>query len=408
MLAEELAELDVDDPHVVDALAKLKRECVEAKEALSSDVDTTIDVRLPGVSTSLRMTRSELEGLIASPLRDTLDATRRALRSAGLEAGDVAGVVLVGGSSRIPLVSHLLQSELGVRTAMDTHPKHDVALGAVRYQLPDSGKSAPPAAPTVIAWPTRARPVDEQAPATETPPPPEQPAGGPPAWAPPEEAREKPRRQVQAWGLYVALAALLAVLGLVAAFVVADPPSGPELSWTAGTKAGDIDPDADSRRTTLDASVLGIPLPGEVVLKKNGDFDVTQNLALFAAGPTDLFEGAESSGTLVRDPDDPWWRPVATIPGGFMVLAFLFAAAYAESQLRQLRRGRGGLRPGELAGLTGVGLVLGLCFSLLAWSMGRCLEWPTVIATIVCFGGSLGLLAFGISSRRRARVETTG
>ena len=67
-------------------------------------------------------------------------------------------MVLVGGSSRIPLVSHLLQSEFGVRTALDTHPKHDIALGAVQYHPTSTAGGAPAAADTVAQWPTRGRP----------------------------------------------------------------------------------------------------------------------------------------------------------------------------------------------------------------------------------------------------------
>ena len=167
MLADRMGDLDPDDPEVTNALARLRRECVEAKEALSSDVEATIPVALPGITTSLRMTRTELEGLITSPLRDTLDATQRALRSANLTASELATVVLVGGSSRIPLVSHLLQSEFGVRTAMDTHPKHDIALGAVQYHPAASGEAAPAAAPTVAQWPSRGK-----KPAEPSPPPP--------------------------------------------------------------------------------------------------------------------------------------------------------------------------------------------------------------------------------------------
>ena len=65
MLADRMTDLDLDDPVVTARLARLRRECVEAKEALSSDVEATIAVTLPGVTTSVRMTRAELEGLIA-------------------------------------------------------------------------------------------------------------------------------------------------------------------------------------------------------------------------------------------------------------------------------------------------------------------------------------------------------
>ena len=127
--------LDPEDPQVAVGLARLRRDCVDAKEALSDAVETVIPVALPGLSTSVRLTRADVEALIASPLRATLDATARAMRSAGLDGSDLSVVVLVGGSSRIPLVGHLLQAEYGVPTAMDTHPKHDIALGAARHDL---------------------------------------------------------------------------------------------------------------------------------------------------------------------------------------------------------------------------------------------------------------------------------
>ena len=84
-------------------------------------------------------------------------------------AAELAAVVLVGGSSRIPLVSHLLQSEFGVRTAMDTHPKHDIALGAVQYHPAASGEAAPAAAPTVAQWPTRGKKPGAEPTATSGP-----------------------------------------------------------------------------------------------------------------------------------------------------------------------------------------------------------------------------------------------
>ena len=63
-LGEQVARLDLDDPQVTTALARLRRDCVEAKEALSNDVDTAIPVTLPGLNTTVRLTRAELESLI--------------------------------------------------------------------------------------------------------------------------------------------------------------------------------------------------------------------------------------------------------------------------------------------------------------------------------------------------------
>ena len=125
-----LDELDVDDPDVTAAVQRLRQECTQAKEALSADTDVTIPVLLPGLTTEVRLTRGELEDLIRPALLDSVAAMRRALRSAGVDVADLHSVLLVGGSSRIPLVSQLVATELGRPVAVDADPKHAVALGA--------------------------------------------------------------------------------------------------------------------------------------------------------------------------------------------------------------------------------------------------------------------------------------
>ncbi|HEY8544936.1 MAG TPA: Hsp70 family protein [Acidimicrobiales bacterium] len=129
-VGDAIERLDPDDPAAVAALARLRRDCVEAKEALATDVDVVIPVLLPTIQTDVRLTRSEFEDMIRPTLVDSIGALRRALRSAKVEPADVARVLLVGGSSRIPLVAQLVGSELGRPVAVDAHPKHGVALGA--------------------------------------------------------------------------------------------------------------------------------------------------------------------------------------------------------------------------------------------------------------------------------------
>ena len=126
-----LEALDEDDPKALAAVARLRRECVDAKEALSSDSSAAIPVLLPpDVQVDVRLTRAEFEQMIRLPLRDSIEALRRALRSAKVEVAEITKVLLVGGSSRIPLVAQLVASELGRPVAVDAHPKYSVALGA--------------------------------------------------------------------------------------------------------------------------------------------------------------------------------------------------------------------------------------------------------------------------------------
>jgi len=129
-LGGKLEELDEDDPAAVAAVARLREECVQAKEALSADTDTSIPVLLPNIVTEVRLTRSELEAMVRPVLYGSVEALTRALRSAGCSPEVLHSVLLVGGSSRMPIVSQLVSSEFGRPVAVDTHPKHAVALGA--------------------------------------------------------------------------------------------------------------------------------------------------------------------------------------------------------------------------------------------------------------------------------------
>ncbi len=142
--------LDVEDPAVVQGVARLRQECVAAKEALSSDTDVSIPVFLPTIQTEVRLTRPEFESMIRPALGETIDALRRALRGAAVEADDLSAVLLVGGSSRIPLVSQLVTAELGRPTALDVHPKHTVAVGAAiaAFNASDSAGSVTSITPT--------------------------------------------------------------------------------------------------------------------------------------------------------------------------------------------------------------------------------------------------------------------
>ncbi|GAY10461.1 Hsp70 family protein [Pseudonocardia sp. N23] len=125
-----LAELDMSDPQTAIALARLRQDCVLAKEALSIDSETTIPVFLPGRHFDIRLTRGEFEDMIRAPIESTIGTLSRTLRSAQVEPTNLSAVLLVGGSSRIPLVSRMISEELGRPTVVDAHPKYAVALGA--------------------------------------------------------------------------------------------------------------------------------------------------------------------------------------------------------------------------------------------------------------------------------------
>jgi actin-like ATPase involved in cell morphogenesis len=152
-LGGKLEELDEDDPAAIAAVARLRDECVQAKEVLSADTDASIPVLLPNTSTEIRLTRAELETMVRPTLHSTIEALRRALRSAGVSPEQLHSVLLVGGSSRMPLVAQLVGAELGRPVAVDAHPKHAVALGAAWLASGAGTPSAPAAAGTAATGP---------------------------------------------------------------------------------------------------------------------------------------------------------------------------------------------------------------------------------------------------------------
>lgn len=143
--------LDASDQAVRTALARLRDECRRAKEALSTDTDTSIPVSLPGLQTEVRLTRDELEAMIRPRIRETVEALQRAVASAGLTMDQVSRVLLVGGTSRIPLIGELLREATGRPIALDAHPKFAIASGAAASassRLASQAAAAAPASPT--------------------------------------------------------------------------------------------------------------------------------------------------------------------------------------------------------------------------------------------------------------------
>ena len=164
------AELDADDPTALQALARVRQECVAAKEALSADTDVAIPVVLPNLQTEVRLTRAEFEAMIRPLLQQTVEALRRAVRSADVDIADLAAVLLVGGSSQIPLAAELVAADLGRPIAVDQHPKHTVSLGAAIAGGRRFGAAVPSgSSPTAAASSSSDAAVSSASPAVASP-----------------------------------------------------------------------------------------------------------------------------------------------------------------------------------------------------------------------------------------------
>jgi molecular chaperone DnaK (HSP70) len=116
------------DPYMLQAV----RAAAEGlKITLSSATTATLRLELDGhAPLDIKIDRAEFEGLLAPYLQRTLACCRRALSDASLTAAQIDDVVLVGGSTRIPMVRHLLHAELGRAPHTGVDPDLAVALGA--------------------------------------------------------------------------------------------------------------------------------------------------------------------------------------------------------------------------------------------------------------------------------------
>lgn len=150
------------DPTTASALAQVLASVVEAKEALSTDVEAIVPVVLPGLAQQVMVPRGQFEDLVRERVLGTVGVFGQVLHRAGVEPSALRTVLLVGGSSRMPIVQHLLRTELGIRVAVDAHPKYAVSLGAAIAAAP---RVAPVPAVTPRSGPPSWQPTAGPAPA---------------------------------------------------------------------------------------------------------------------------------------------------------------------------------------------------------------------------------------------------
>jgi len=119
-----------DDPA---ATARLYNAALEAKHALTARTHATLQVDYSGFSSEIRLTREQFEELTADLLERTRYTTRQLLVAAGLQWPDVARVLLVGGATRMPMVSRMLVEMSGIQPDHTVNPDEAVARGAALY-----------------------------------------------------------------------------------------------------------------------------------------------------------------------------------------------------------------------------------------------------------------------------------
>ena len=113
---------------------ELVRHAIEAakrtKHALTLDDSVEATIEHGGTKHARRVTRAEFDTLVRPIVERTTVVCRRALRDAGITAESLDGVVLVGGSTRVPLVRQCARDLFGREPLIDIDPDQVVALGA--------------------------------------------------------------------------------------------------------------------------------------------------------------------------------------------------------------------------------------------------------------------------------------
>ena len=131
--ARHCAELERDGLDLArdqEAMQELRLAAEAAKIRLSTEERTTLTLPFEGFTYRRDITRAELERLIERLVARTLGPCRQALTDAGLTPADIDEVVLVGGSTRVPLVRKRVQELFGKTPHSQLNPDEVVALGA--------------------------------------------------------------------------------------------------------------------------------------------------------------------------------------------------------------------------------------------------------------------------------------
>jgi molecular chaperone DnaK len=119
------------------ALQRLDEAAEKAKHELSSSAETEVNIPFITVDSEgtaqhllVKMSRATLESLADEYVARSMDIVKRALEAAGMKAGDINEVVMVGGQTRMPLIQQKVKELFGKDPHMGVNPDEVVAIGA--------------------------------------------------------------------------------------------------------------------------------------------------------------------------------------------------------------------------------------------------------------------------------------
>lgn len=113
-----------------EAMLAFHQEAEDAKRELSNSSQVPLNVYFEGKSLSVSLTRAEFERQTADLLQRTKDTTELVMQQAGVKAGMLDEVILVGGSTLMPVVEQMLKEVTGREPSRELMPERAVAEGA--------------------------------------------------------------------------------------------------------------------------------------------------------------------------------------------------------------------------------------------------------------------------------------
>lgn len=118
------------------ALQRVREAAEQAKKELSGQMSATVSLPYLGMTADgplnleMHITRAKFEELTSSLLERTKQPFQQVMKDAGITIADISNVVLVGGSTRMPAVTELVESMTGKKVSKNVNPDEVVALGA--------------------------------------------------------------------------------------------------------------------------------------------------------------------------------------------------------------------------------------------------------------------------------------
>ncbi|MEL6349171.1 MAG: Hsp70 family protein [Myxococcota bacterium] len=153
---------------------ELYERCLYAKISLSSKPRAIIPINYRGNRLIVKVTDQEFEALTADLVEQCMDTCRLVMQQAKQQWTDLEEILLVGGSTRMPMIQNALKRLTGRKFAPDINPDESVALGAaltgvLRHQPEHPGLKSP--RQQIVRRAKEAQSVSPEAPAQKTPPP---------------------------------------------------------------------------------------------------------------------------------------------------------------------------------------------------------------------------------------------